>query len=116
MTRVITILGQIMRRRYAPTRKAPTKRLANHYGVSQPFIYRSRLYAQKNLLTSTKEGMIGNNQLLVEQSAAANMVGASSKDILPYILLVGFLGILLMGSAAIFSDSFNPKPISLESK
>lgn len=71
---------------------------------------------KKNLLSSTNEGMIGNNQLLVEQSAAANMVGASSKDILPYILLVGFLGILLMGSAAIFSDSFNPKPISLESK
>jgi hypothetical protein len=116
MTRVITILGQIVRRRYAPTRKAPTKRPTNHYGVSQPFIYRSRLYAQKNLATSTKEGIIGNNQLLAEQSAAANLVGASSKDILPYILLVGFLGILLMGSAAVFSDSFNPKPISLESK
>ena len=116
MARVITILGQIMRRRYAPTRKSSTKRLTNNYGVSQPFIYRNRLYAQKNLLSSTQEGIIGNNQQLMEQSAGATMVGASSKDILPYILLVGFLGILLMGSAALFSDSFNPKPISLESK
>ena len=88
------------------------KRPAKKFGNIRPFIYRERLYGANYAKTSA---LSQNPSSQHEQTISAAQSAASPAST-SHFWIVGALALLLIGGVALFSDSFNQKPISLNAQ
>ena len=82
------------------------KRPAKKFGNIRPFIYRERLYGAK--VSGIKKIPMPQHHQDASSDLSAPIAAPKSQA-----WIIGLIALLLIGGVALFSDSFNQKPVSL---
>jgi hypothetical protein len=85
------------------------KRPPKKFGNIRPFIYRERLYGANYAKITAQP----KNSAPQPHQAISLDMSATSPAPTSHLWIVGVVALLLIGAVALFSDSFNQKPISL---
>ncbi len=88
------------------------KRPAKKFGNIRPFIYRERLYGSHYTNVSAQQ----KNPTLQHHQTISQAMSPPTSALPAQFWIIGLVALLIIGGVALFSDTFNQKPITLNTQ